>query len=224
MGELIKDVSIACAPLGPFQTNCYLLFVEDSSGDKRCAIIDPGLGALAAIQEEIAAQDAEVTDVFLTHGHIDHTRGAAEVAQFYNVAVSIHPDDAFMLTKPAAGVSAQIAVLFDAASMEMPPQIVHVVDGQRISLAGVEFLIRHAPGHSPGCILAVGEDLVFSGDVLFKGSIGRTDLPYSDPEAMEHSLETVVKNLPTDLPVLPGHGPATSVIAELRSNPFLGAR
>ncbi|RNE49252.1 MBL fold metallo-hydrolase [Corynebacterium alimapuense] len=200
---------------GPYQTNCYLLINEGSA-----VVIDPGMHADEKISELLAEQEATVEAIVLTHGHIDHTRDAGTLARRLGVPVYIHPDDAFMLVA-GEGVSPQSQVLFDAASMTQVDDLRELADGQSLQLAGVDTLIRHAPGHSPGCVLIIAEEFAFTGDVLFQGSIGRTDLPHSDLAAMNASLRGPVWEMADTLQLLPGHGPVTSMRAERNSNPFL---
>ena len=202
---------IAGFAAGPFQTNCYVV----SNGD-RAFVIDPGLGAHEAVSQLVQEQGLTVEAVVLTHGHIDHIRDAAA----FGVETFIHPADAFMLLR-GEGVSEQARQLYDASAMPPIDNPTPLEDGQALQVAGVELRVVHAPGHSPGCVMLVADDVVFSGDVLFRGSIGRTDLPDSDPEQMRQSLRGPVWDLADELQVLPGHGPATTVVQERATNPYL---
>ncbi|WP_286204730.1 MBL fold metallo-hydrolase [Corynebacterium afermentans] len=202
---------IAGFAAGPFQTNCYVV----AHGD-RAFVIDPGLGAHEAVSQMAQEQGLTVEAVVLTHGHIDHIRDAAA----FGVETFIHPADAFMLLR-GEGVSEQARQLYDASAMPPIDNPTPLEDGQALQVAGVELRVVHAPGHSPGCVMLVADDVVFSGDVLFRGSIGRTDLPDSDPEQMRQSLRGPVWDLSDELQVLPGHGPATTVAQERATNPYL---
>ena len=202
---------IAGFAAGPFQTNCYVV----SNGD-RAFVIDPGLGAHEAVSQLVQEQGLTVEAVVLTHGHIDHIRDAAA----FGLETFIHPADAFMLLR-GEGVSEQARQLYDASAMPPIDNPTPLEDGQALQVAGVELRVVHAPGHSPGCVMLVANDVVFSGDVLFRGSIGRTDLPDSDPEQMRQSLRDPVWDLSDELQVLPGHGPATTVAQERATNPYL---
>lgn len=202
---------IAGFATGPFQTNCYVV----AHGD-RAFVIDPGLGAHEAVSQMAQEQGLTVEAVVLTHGHIDHIRDAAA----FGVETFIHPADAFMLLR-GEGVSEQARQLYDASAMPPIDNPTPLEDGQALQVAGVELRVVHAPGHSPGCVMLVADDVVFSGDVLFRGSIGRTDLPDSDPEQMRQSLRGPVWDLSDELQVLPGHGPATTVAQERATNPYL---
>ncbi|MFC6316616.1 MBL fold metallo-hydrolase [Corynebacterium gerontici] len=203
---------------GPYQTNCYVLIAG-----QRATVIDPGMNAQGPIEQYLSEHHIELEQVVLTHGHIDHTRDAASLANAWDVPVWIHRADAFML-EAGEGVSPESQVLFCAATMPQAKHLEFLKHGETITMAGEKFAIRHAPGHSPGSLLFVGATVCFSGDVLFQGSIGRTDLPQSDPEAMEVSLREQVATLSPNLQVLPGHGPSTTVRAELASNPFLQSK
>ena len=176
---------IAGFAAGPFQTNCYVV----ANGD-RAFVIDPGLGAHEAVSQMAQEQGLNVEAVVLTHGHIDHIRDAAA----FGVETFVHPADAFMLLR-GEGVSEQARQLYDASAMPPIDNPTPLEDGQTLTVAGVDLRIVHAPGHSPGCVMLVADEVVFSGDVLFRGSIGRTDLPDSDPAQMQESLRGPVWDL-----------------------------
>ena len=211
---------------GPFQTNCYVLLSEES---REAVVIDPGMGAYEPVTEFLTREQATLTAVVCTHGHLDHTRDAAR----FDVPVYIHPDDEFMLDG-GLGLPESTRQLFDAAFMQTPREVRSLLDAHSLTLADTTFTVRHAPGHSPGSVLlvedvaeakteAAGETgpLVFSGDVLFRGAIGRTDFEHSDPAAMRASLRGPVWDLDDACVVLPGHGPTTVMGQERATNPFL---
>lgn len=200
---------------GPYKTNCYLV-----ANEGRAVVIDPGMHTHDRVVEVLSEHGLTLEAVVLTHGHIDHTRDAGQLARRFTVPVHIHPDDAFMLDA-GEGVSRQSQVLFDAANMTPVEDLRDLADGQEITLAGVDFRVLHAPGHSPGCVVLAAAEFAFTGDVLFQGSIGRTDLAHSDPAAMEASLRGPVWGLDDSLQLLPGHGPTTTMRAERTGNPFL---
>ncbi|MEH0146227.1 MBL fold metallo-hydrolase [Corynebacterium sp. Q4381] len=208
-------MNIAGFVVGPYQTNCYVVINDQT---REGFAVDPGLGAGEHVRRQFEEQGATLTAVVCTHGHLDHVRDAAGLG----VDVYMHPDDAFMLAGETSVPSAGRAA-FNASRMETPARVIDIVDGEALQLAGMELSVRHAPGHSPGCVLLVGKELVFSGDVLFNGSVGRTDLEFSDPDAMAQSLRGPVWELDDALTVLPGHGPATTIGAERASNPYLRA-
>lgn len=200
---------------GPYQTNCYLA-VEGG----HVTVVDPGMHTADAINGYLEENDLELDQVILTHGHIDHTRDAGTLAARHGVPVFIHEADAFMLDD-GAGVSPQSQVLFDAKNMTPIKDLRFFGDGDTVTIAGQDFEIQHAPGHSPGSVLLVAAEYCFAGDVVFKGSIGRTDLPQSSPSEMDQTLKNVVLALDDKLMLLPGHGPTTTMRAERTTNPFL---
>nr|VDG63519.1 hydrolase [Streptococcus thermophilus] len=204
---------------GPFQTNTYVVVGEaDSSGRPAAFVVDPGLGTVDKVKEILGRNDAQLECVVLTHGHIDHTRECAE----FGVPVYIHPDDEVMLD-PKWGAPGQFAQLFQTDEMKMPSDLRHLESGAAMTFAGIEFRVVHAPGHSPGSSILVNDEnnVALTGDVIFAGTIGRTDLPLGDPAAMNESLAGPVWDLDDSLTLLPGHGAATTMDKERRTNPFL---
>ncbi|QGU04731.1 MBL fold metallo-hydrolase [Corynebacterium comes] len=200
---------------GPYNTNTYVLANEGEA-----FVVDPGMHAHKQVEKALEETGADLVAIVLTHGHVDHTRDAGTLARQYNVPVYIHPEDAFMLAGKD-GVSQQSQVLFDAANMTPVSDLRDLKDGQDLLLAGVAMQVRHAPGHSPGSCLLVHEQFCFSGDVLFQGSIGRTDFAGSDPALMDATLRGPVWDLDDSLQLFPGHGASTSMRAERATNPFL---
>lgn len=198
---------------GPYKTNTYVV-----ANGSRAFIVDPGMHTREKLEQLAREKSLEFEAVVLTHGHIDHTRDAAE----FDLPVYIHPDDAFMLVD-GSGVSPESQMLFAAASMKQVVDRRDLIGGETLSLVGLEFDVLRAPGHSPGCVILVAEGIALTGDVLFKGSIGRTDLPHSDHAAMQRSLRGPVWGLDDSLAILPGHGPTTTMRRERATNPFLRA-
>lgn len=200
---------------GPYKTNSYLL-----SDKGRGVVIDPGMHAAARVDSWLEDNNLELDAIVLTHGHLDHTREAGDLARKYNVPVYIHAQDEFML-KDGSGVSQQSQILFNAADMVPIADLRYLVEGEVIDIVGKKFQVLHCPGHSPGSVVLLGEGIGICGDVVFKGSIGRTDLPQSNHEDMESSLRKLLDNVADDVLFLPGHGPTTTMRNERMTNPFL---
>jgi len=211
-------------PAGPLQANCYLLAAADGA---ECVIVDPGQEAVAALDEQLREHSLTPAGVLLTHGHFDHVFSAGEVCAAHGVPAWIHPDDAYMLTDPAASLGPQGEELFAALPpLTAPEDVRELSDGQVVELAGLRFEVTHSPGHTGGSVLfglgtEEGGRLVLAGDTLFAGAIGRTDLPGGDHATMQRTLRERVLPLADDTVVLPGHGPTTTIGRERASNPFL---
>ncbi|MGK2874626.1 MAG: MBL fold metallo-hydrolase [Nocardioides sp.] len=217
---------IAGFPAGPWGTNCYLAATGAGS---ECVVIDPGKDAAAAIQEIVGEHRLKPVAVLLTHGHVDHMWSVAPVAGSYDATAWIHPGDRHLLTDPLAGISPESAAMLlggDHRFVE-PDDVRELADGQELEIAGLTFTVDHTPGHTAGSVTFRTPDhgevsqVMFSGDLLFEGSIGRTDLPGGNHPAMLNSLATKVLTLPDDIVVLPGHGAQTTIGRERQRNPFL---
>ena len=231
---------IAGFPAGSFAANCYL---AAAGPGEQCLIIDPGQDAERGIEEIVARYRLQPAAVLLTHGHIDHIWSVAPVCGARNIPAYIHPDDRALLSDPARGFSLLAGQqLFGGLTFTEPEEVAELTDGMTLELAGVEVTVDHAPGHTPGSVVfrlpgapqpgagagsgtaaRAGADpaIMFSGDLLFAGSIGRTDLPGGDYDTILASLARVCLPLPDETVVLSGHGPQTTIGAERRSNPFL---
>jgi hydroxyacylglutathione hydrolase len=213
-------VLVAGFPAGSFAANCYLVATEPGA---ECLIIDPGEDAEPGIAEIVARHRLKPVAVLLTHGHIDHVWSVAPVCGATGIPAYIHPADRALLTDPARGLSLRPGLeLFGGLTFSEPDDVRELTDGAVLSLAGLEITVDHAPGHTPGSVaFRSGTSVMFSGDLLFAGSIGRTDLPGGDPAAMMDSLARVCLTLPDETAVLPGHGPQTTIGAERAGNQFL---
>ncbi|MDT0268912.1 MBL fold metallo-hydrolase [Streptomyces sp. DSM 44915] len=216
---------IAGFPSGAWGTNCYL--VAPAAGEE-CVIIDPGHRAAPGVEETIARHRLKPTAVILTHGHIDHVASVVPVCGAHDVPAWIHPRDRYMLADPEKALGAQIGEqLMGELTIGEPDDLLELTDGATLSLAGLEFTVAHAPGHTPGSVtfhtpeLADVPPVLFSGDLLFAGSIGRTDLPGGDSAEILRSLARVCLPLADPTVVLSGHGPQTTIGRERAGNPFL---
>lgn len=197
--------------VGPFQENAYLVMDEPS---RDAVLIDPGDEG-ARLVAEVDRADAQLRAVWITHGHIDHIGAIAAVRRRWPVPVLLHP-----LDRPLYDRAASQAAHYGLPFEQPPAPEGEFAEGDELAVGSLHFTVMHVPGHAPGHVAFVGEGAVFGGDCLFAGSIGRTDLPLSDPAALAQSLERLV-SLPGDTVVYPGHGPATTVAAERAGNPFL---
>jgi glyoxylase-like metal-dependent hydrolase (beta-lactamase superfamily II) len=220
-------VFIAGFPAGPWGTNCYVVATGPGS---ECVVVDPGKDAADGVAEVVREHHLKPVAVLVSHGHIDHMWCVAPVAGSYDATAYIHPDDRHLLSDPMAGMSRETAGMLLGGSYEFaePDDVAEIGDGASLELAGLSFAVDHTPGHTPGSITFRtpyddGEvsEVMFSGDLLFAGSIGRTDLPGGDHEQMLRSLADKVLPLRDDVVVLPGHGEQTSIGRERATNPFL---
>jgi hydroxyacylglutathione hydrolase len=213
-------VLIAGFPAGSFATNCYVL--APGPGEE-CVIIDPGQDAEGGIAEILGEYRLKPVAVLLTHGHIDHIWSVVPVCGARDIPAYIHPADRALLSDPARGLPLQPGQqLFGGLTFTEPDDVAELADGMTVRLAGLELAVDHAPGHTPGSVtFRLDEGVLFSGDLLFAQSIGRTDLPGGDYPAILDSLARVCLTLPDETEVLPGHGPQTTIGAERASNPFL---
>ena len=234
---------VAGFPAGAFAANCY---VVASAPGAECVIVDPGQDAERGIDELLAEHRLKPAAVLLTHGHIDHVWSVAPVCGAKGIPAYIHPDDRALLSDPARGFPLGAGQqLFGGLEFTEPDDVKELADGMTLRLVGVEIVVNHAPGHTEGSvtfrlpldepITAQGKSkidaaqtahpasagVLFSGDLLFAGSIGRTDLPGGDYPTILRSLARVCLTLPDETVVLSGHGPQTTIGAERRTNPFL---
>lgn len=200
-------------PNGPFVENCYLV-VDESAGE--CAIVDPGEEA-GLILHKVGETGARPVGIWITHAHIDHVQGVPRIHAETGAPIFLHPADRPLYDH----VSEQAAAFGLAPVSRLPPPDRSWVPGESVRVGGLTFDVRHTPGHSPGSVSLAGEGVVFSGDVLFQGSIGRTDLPGGHLETLLGSIERELLVLPDSTIVYSGHGPRTTIGVERGANPFL---
>jgi glyoxylase-like metal-dependent hydrolase (beta-lactamase superfamily II) len=203
--------------LGDFQTNCFC--VRHNEETKDCLIIDPGMEAAPLVQM-LKKNDYTPIEIVLTHGHADHIGGVEMLREHWpEVRVAIHKDDAAMLTNPGENLSLMAGTMVQA----QPAEILLDSEDTAYEVAGLRFVILHTPGHTPGgiCLHAPNEHLVFAGDTLFAGSIGRTDFPGGNHRILIDMIRQKLLTLPDQTTVYTGHGPNTTIGVEKASNPFL---
>lgn len=208
-----------------FATNCYVVAPESGS---ECVVIDPGIGVVPGLDEILQRFRLRPVAVMMTHGHLDHTFSVTPVCGARDIPAYIHAEDRELLADPIKGIGPQLGAMF-AGRLEWtePDDVAELPDSGAITVAGMEFTVDHAPGHTPGSVLfrLPGDDdaegYCLSGDVLFAGSIGRTDLPGGDMTAMQASLRDKILPLADETVVLPGHGGRTTIGRERGTNPFL---
>jgi glyoxylase-like metal-dependent hydrolase (beta-lactamase superfamily II) len=226
--------------MGAWATNCVVL------GDRargEVVIVDPGQHAVQPVLDLLGRLGVRATAVLLTHGHLDHLWAAPELARALDVPVHLHPDDAWLWEQPSAAFGpggAQLAAGFGFGAWDVDGvEVVPLAHEQRLLLAGLELTAHHTPGHTPGHVTFTTDDLIggdvqldgealdasgpvlLAGDLLFAGSVGRTDLAGGDPVAMSRSLDACMARCTDATLVLPGHGSATTIGAERAGNPFL---
>jgi hydroxyacylglutathione hydrolase len=218
-------VLVSGFPAGPPGTNCFV--VAPAPGE-RCLVIDPGIGATDPLLEVLDRHRLRPAAVLLTHGHIDHTFSVVPVCEANDVPAWIHPDDRGQLTDPLRwlGVPPGTPLMgMPSLPAAEPADLRELADGDTLELAGLRLGVRHTPGHTLGSVVftldTADEPLLFAGDLLFAGSIGRTDLPGGSYPAMLESLARVVLPLDDATVVHPGHGPDTTIGRERATNPYL---
>ena len=222
---------IAGFPAGPWGTNCYVAAVGPGS---ECVVIDPGKDAAEGVADLVREHRLKPVAVLVTHGHVDHMWCVTPVAGTYDATAYIHPRDRHLLADPMAGMSRETIQMLLGGNYTWaePERVEELSDHQSLELAGLTFVVDHTPGHTAGSVTfrtpygeAAGEpgvsEVMFSGDLLFAGSIGRTDLPGGDHPTMLRSLADKVLPLADDIVVLPGHGDQTTIGRERTTNPYL---
>lgn len=223
-------------PAAAFGTNCYVL--APAAGEE-CVVVDPGIEVLDTLAEVLSEHRLRPAAVLLTHGHLDHVYSVTPVCGAHGVPALVHDEDAYRLKDPVSTLDPALVAMLEqqfgrSATWTEPDDVRLLTDGEHLPLAGLGVDVVHAPGHTEGSVMFVLDDVpdgvgdqvavastVLSGDVLFAGSIGRTDLPGGDHPTMLRSLRDAVLPMPDDRLVLPGHGPATTIGRERGANPYL---
>jgi len=208
----LPEPIVVSIPNGQFMQNCYLVADPDTGA---AAMIDPGEES-GRILAEVKRRGWTLGAIWLTHAHIDHIMGVRDVIDRWLVPIWLHP-----LDRPLYDNLAQQAAMFGLRCLPAPPPTDEIRPGEPLTLGDIRFDVRHAPGHSPGSVALVGHGRVFGGDVLFSGSVGRTDLPGGDTATLLASIEREFLSLPDSTIVHSGHGPDTTIGVERTTNPFL---
>jgi hydroxyacylglutathione hydrolase len=197
--------------LGPIGTNCYVVRADDSAAE--AVVVDPGADA-ARVLEELAALGARCTAILITHGHWDHLGAVADLADATGAPVHMAEEERVLLEDIGS---------FTPPGLDLRPYTPDVLlqGDERLELAGMSFQTLRVPGHSPAHLAYDVDGALFSGDVVFAGSVGRTDLPGADWDTLVESIRTLADRFPPDTVIYSGHGPKTTLGAELARNPFL---
>ena len=213
----MSNFSVESFSLGPLQTNCYLLTVQgETEGKRKGIIIDPGMNPKRLLDR---IEQVEIEAILLTHAHFDHMGGVDEVRKEANCPVYVHDLEADWLTDSRKNGSMRWQDVTPPLATD-PAE--HALDeGMELKLIGHTFKVLHTPGHSPGSVSFVCDGHIFSGDVLFRSSVGRTDLPGGREADLFDSIQNKLYKLADDTIVYPGHGPRTSIGYEKANNPYV---
>jgi len=205
--------------LGPLQTNCYLLTVADEAGAEKGIIIDPGMNPKALLSR---IEGVQIEAILLTHAHFDHMGGVDQVRKAAGCPVYIHSLEEDRLTDPRKNGSMRWQDVTEPLATD--PAEYELAEGMKVSFIGHSFDVLHTPGHSPGSVSFVCDGHIFSGDVLFRSSIGRTDLPGGREADLYDSIQNKLYKLADDAIVYPGHGARTTIGFEKANNPYVRAK
>lgn len=198
--------------VGPLETNCYIYFCPET---RECAVIDPGAEA-DQIFPLIAHLNLKPVIILNTHGHVDHTGANVEIKDRYQAPIAMHQDDLPLLEE---SIQLEFGLMLGAKPTPRPDRL--LIDGDEVRVGQTSLKVIHTPGHSPGSVCFYTPGILFSGDTLFCGGVGRTDLPGGSWKDLIRSLRTRVLTYPEETVVLPGHGPRTTIGEEKENNPFL---
>jgi glyoxylase-like metal-dependent hydrolase (beta-lactamase superfamily II) len=211
---------IRCFPAPMFATNCWVIA---SSKGNECIIVDPGMPDISAEIEQIISEEGlKPVAALMTHGHLDHTFSITPLADGYGIPAYIHSEDRRYIVEPALVLSAEFSQTLTQMNFTEPQDTRTLRDGEALDLVGISIKAIHAPGHTRGSLMfLLNDEYLVSGDVLFAGSIGRTDLPTGSSSDMEKTLKNKILTLNDDIRVLPGHGGETTIKYERKTNPYL---
>jgi hydroxyacylglutathione hydrolase len=198
--------------VGPLETNCYLVYCPETL---ECAVVDPGAEA-GNITRQIAEKELKPRLILNTHGHVDHIGANKDIKDKYDIPLFIHSADSPMLESV---LQTEMGLFLGAK--DSPPADHFLDDEEEIKIGKSHLKVIHTPGHSPGSVSFLGDGFLLSGDTLFFGGVGRTDLPGGSWQELVSSIKNKILTMPEDMIVLPGHGPHTTVGEEKRSNPFI---
>jgi len=198
--------------VGSLETNCYLVYCPETL---ECAVVDPGAEA-SNITRQIAEKELKPRLILNTHGHVDHIGANRDIKDKYDIPLFIHSADSPMLESV---LQSEMGIFLGAK--DSPPADHFLDDGEEIKIGKSHLKVIHTPGHSPGSVSFLGDGFLLSGDTLFFGGVGRTDLPGGSWQEMVNSIRNKILTMPEEMIVLPGHGPHTTVGQEKRSNPFI---
>ena len=211
---------VAGFPAQMYATNCWVLATGEGS---ECIVIDPGMPDVSLeLAELLSKHRLKPVATLLTHGHLDHTFSVVPICDGYGIPAYIHSEDRNLLINPSAAVSAEFRTTLSGMSFSEPKEVKELKSGEEFELVGLKIKAIHSPGHTRGSLMfLVDGETLLSGDVLFAGSIGRTDLPTGSNSDMQKTLINKVLSLSDQIRVLPGHGPETKIGYERRNNPYL---
>ena len=211
---------VAGFPAQMYATNCWVLAIGEGS---ECIVIDPGMPDVSIeLAELLSKHRLKPVATLITHGHLDHTFSVVPVCDGYGIPAYIHSEDRNLLSDPTAAITAEFRTMLAGMSFSEPKEVKELKSGQEFELVGLKIKAIHSPGHTRGSLMfLVDEETLLSGDVLFAGSIGRTDLPTGSNTDMRKTLNTKVLTLSDEIKVLPGHGPKTRIGFERKNNPYL---
>jgi len=211
-------MKVVAVPVTGFAQNCRIIICEQTN---KAALVDPG-GDAEKLQAELAALNCELEAIYLTHGHLDHVGAAKQLAEHFSVdIIGPHLDDKFWFD--ALPMQAQMFGFAAIAPFYPTKWLAH---GDTITVGELVLAVRHCPGHTPGHVVFYHQDSeqLIVGDVIFQGSVGRTDFPKGDSAQLLESIKSEILSFPDDVAILPGHGPNTTVGHERRTNPFISGR